>query len=597
MREFTTPSRHAPAPQEMVTDIVVDNATKTPDRTAVSRRVGGEWTPVSCRALADDIEALAAGLVVAGIQRGERVALMSRTRYEWLIWDFAIMSIGGVTVPIYETSSDSQVAWILANSGAVAAIVESDEQAAKVAGMRGDLPVLRDLWRIEQDRYRLVEDALGLGTEPPAERRQTMGPDDLATIVYTSGTTGMPKGCALTHGNLSTLAHNVVAADGISEQVFNERESALLFLPLAHILARTIQIGALHAGVRLGHTDMSDVVADLQSFRPTLILSVPRVFEKLYNSARHKATVEGKKSVFDRAETVALSWSRSLDTGGPSLSLRLQHAVFARLVYGKVLQAMGGEVRWAVSGGAPLGEHLGHFLRGIGVNVLEGWGLTESTAGGTLNLPGSQRIGSTGQPIPGCSIQIASDGEILMKGPHVFGGYWQDEVATKEVLDDEGWFSTGDVGHLDDDGFLFITDRKKDLIVTAAGKNVAPAMLEDRLRAHWLVSQALVVGDRRPFVGALLTVDDEAFATWLGETGRPAGVIPMSLLGDADFVQALQDAVDAANTAVSGAEAIKKWQLLPQDFTVEGGEMTPTLKLRRKVVTERYADQVERLYS
>lgn len=596
MLEYATPPRYTPGPQELIVDDVFAKARAHPERTAVSRRVDGQWVSVSCLELADDIEALAAGLIIAGIQPGERVALMSRTRYEWLLYDFAIMSIGAVTVPIYETSSAEQVEWILSDSGAVAAIVETEEQYETIKGMRERLPAVRDLWHLVDYRYRLIEAGFGAGPQAQAERRQTMGPESLATIVYTSGTTGMPKGCMLTHGNLLSLVHNDLAADGVYEKVFNERESALLFLPLAHVLARVIQISALHAGVRLGHTDMTNVVADLQSFKPTVILSVPRVFEKLYNTARHKATVEGKKKIFDKAEQIALGYSESLDDGGPGIALRLEHKAFEKLVYGKILHAMGGNVRWAVSGGAPLGSHLGHFLRGAGVNVLEGWGLTESTAGGTLNLPEQQRIGSTGRPIPGCSVRIAPDGEILMKGPYIFAGYWRNEVATKEVLDADGWFSTGDVGHLDDDGFLFITDRKKDLIVTSAGKNVAPAMLEDRLRAHWLVSQALVVGDGRAYVGALLTVDEEALATWQSENGKPA-VDAEAMADDADFVAAVQEAVDAANAAVSQAEAIKRWNVLPKDFTVEGGEVTPTLKLRRSLVTQRYAEQVEQLYS
>ena len=596
MQEHETALRYTPGPRELIVDDVFDKARRHPDRTAISRRVAGQWTPVSCRTLADDIETLAAGLVAAGVASGERVALMSRTRYEWLLYDFAIMSSGAVTVPIYETSSAEQVEWILSDSEAVAVVVETEEQLATVTGMRDRLPALRDAWRVEADRELLVQSGAAAGSGPEQERRTALGPDSLATIVYTSGTTGRPKGCMLTHGNLLGMVRNTLAADGVSEQVFNERESTLLFLPLAHILARAIQLSALHAGVRLGHTDMTNVVGDLASYQPTVILSVPRVFEKLYNSARHSATAGGKKRIFDRAEAVAVAFSESLDTGGPGLLLRVQHRLFQKLVYGKVLAAMGGKTRWAVSGGAPLGAHLGHFLRGMGLNVLEGYGLTETTASGTLNLPDVQRLGSTGRPVPGCAIRIAPDGEILMKSPAVFTGYWHNEEATKEVLDEDGWFSTGDVGHLDEQGFLFITDRKKDLIVTAAGKNVAPSQLEDRLRAHWLVSQALVVGDRRPYIGALLTVDEEALSTWRTDQGKPDGDAT-SLLDDPDFVKAVQDAVDAANASVSRAEAIKRWQVLPEDFTVAGGEMTPTLKLRRSLVTERYATHVEQLYS
>lgn len=597
MLEYSVPSRYTPGPHELITDDIYDNARKHPERVAVSRRVGQEWLPVTCLGLADDVEALAAGLVNAGVERGERVALMSRTRYEWMLYDLAILSVGAVTVPIYETSSLEQVEWILRDSGAVAAVVETEEQFRMVQGLYSRLSELRDLWYVEADRFTLIEAGMSVGPEPVVARRDTMGPDELATIVYTSGTTGRPKGCVLTHGNLLSVVHNVVDAEGIDAKVFNERESTLLFLPLAHVLARVIQFAALHAGVRLGHTDMANVVEDLQSFQPTTVLSVPRVFEKLYNKARHTAAASGKAGVFDKAAQVAISYSEGMEAGHRGGGLRLEHAVFDRLVYRKVLAAMGGKVRWAVSGGAPLGAHLGHVFRGMGITVLEGWGLTETVAGGTLNLPDQQRVGSTGRPIPGSTLKIAPDGEILMKGQHVFSGYWQNEQATAEVFDEDGWFRTGDVGHLDAEGYLFITDRKKDLIVTSSGKNVAPAVLEDRLRSHYLVSQALVVGDARPFIGALLTLDEDAFVTWKADTGKPTEATVASLLGDPDLMSVLQEAVDHANDAVSQAEAIRRWSVLPQDLTVEGGEMTPTMKVRRATVVSQHAAEVELLFS
>jgi long-chain acyl-CoA synthetase len=522
---------------------------------------------------------------------------MCGTRYEWLLYDLAILSVGAVTVPVYESSSTEQVGWILADSGAVAAVVETDAQLAMVESLRDGLPGLRELWRVEADRFVLIEAGFAVNREEVASRRDTMGPEDLATIVYTSGTTGLPKGCPLTHGNLLSIVHDVVDADGVYTEVFNEHESTLLFLPLAHVLARVIQLSALHAGVRLGHTGMADVVEDLRSFRPTVVLSVPRVFEKVYNKARHTAAAAGKRGVFDKAAEVAVAYSEALDAGGPSVALRLEHRAFDRLVYRKVLASMGGKVRWAVSGGAPLGAHLGHFFRGAGLTVLEGYGLTETSAGGTLNLPGQQRVGSTGRPIPGSSVRIAEDGEILLKGPHVFAGYWQDDQATAEAFDADGWFRTGDVGHLDADGYVYITDRKKDLLVTSAGKNVAPSGLEDRLRAHWLISQAVVVGDARPYVAALLTVDPEAFETWKADAGKPADASVAALLADPDLTAVLQEAVDAANAAVSRAEAIKRWRLLPVDFSIDGGEVTPTLKLRRALVVSKYADEVESLYA
>jgi long-chain acyl-CoA synthetase len=596
MLESTSPAVFEPAVTDTAVDDVFANARDHPEHVAVSRRTTTEWEPVTCAALAADISALAAGLSVAGIEPGDRVGLMSRTRYEWLLYDAAVMSLGAVTVPIYETSSSEQVEWILSDSGAVAVVVETDTHRATVQEVRDRLPVLRHMWMLEQDRPRLVESGLGVDDQTLIARREAIRSTDLATIVYTSGTTGRPKGCMITHGNLVSDVRSATGAPS-ADRFFNPDASTLLFLPLAHVLARVIQYAALRARVRLGHlADMADVAAELQAFRPTVVLSVPRVFEKIYNTAQRKAVAGGKGGIFARADKVAVAWSKAQDSGGPDLLLRLQHALLDQLVYVKLRDAMGGQVHWAVSGGAPLGEHLGHFFRGIGVTVLEGYGLTETTAGGTLNTPAEQRVGSTGRPLPGGRVRIAPDGEVLLKGDFVFSGYWHADVATKEVFDDDGWFHTGDIGRLDDDGYLFITDRKKDILVTAAGKNVAPAVLEDRLRGHWLVSQALVVGDRRPYIGALLTVDEEAFVAWRAEAGKPPYASLSSLVDDPDLRSALQAAVDDANRAVSAAEAIKRWVLLPDDFTVSQGELTPTLKMRRTEIVARYADQVEQVY-
>ena len=596
MLEFSSPAAYEVRPEDTALDDIVTNAREHPDHVAVSRWVDGAWVPVTCRALADEIESLAAGLMAAGIQPGERVALMSRTRFEWLVCDFAILSAGAVTVPVYETSSPSQVEWILSDSNAVAAFVESDKHRAAVEALRERLPGLRAVWAFDDDLPRLVESGLLVGGDKVAERRSGIRSADVATIVYTSGTTGRPKGCPLTHGNLVGQVRNVLAAPGV-DQVFNDEQSTLLFLPLAHILARVIQNGSLSARVRLGHLpDMREVPQGLKSFQPTVVLSVPRVFEKIYNTAQRKAPGGVAKQIFGAAEQTATAYSEALDTGGPGLTQQIRHALFDRLVFGKIRAAMGGQVRWAVSGGAPLGARLGHFFRGVGVNVLEGYGLTETTAAATLNLPSAQRIGSVGRPIPGTSIRIAPDGEILLKGVQVFHGYWNNEDATGEVFDEDGWFHTGDVGHLDDEGFLFITDRKKDLIVTAAGKNVAPAALEDQLRSHWLVSQAFVFGDRRPYVAALLTLDPEAFTAWKEQHTLASDLGVPQLVDHPDLHAELQRAVDAANAEVSNAEAIKRWMVLPSDFSEELGELTPTLKLRRGVIAEEYASDVEALY-
>jgi long-chain acyl-CoA synthetase len=598
MNEFSVPANYAANLQDNLTDDVFGHAERWPDHAGFSRRVANTWVPVTYRETAEQVTSLAAGLIASGVQVGDRVALFSRTRFEWMLCDFAIWTAGGVTVPVYETSSAEQVQWILADSGAVAAFVETQDHAKTVSELPVSPPDLREIWVFDSGGLdRLVAAGADVSTETVMARRHGVTGDALATIIYTSGTTGRPKGCAITHANLLAEIRNVCTAHGVREEVFNDETRTLHFLPLAHILARSIQLGAVHNRVYLAHTgDMKTIVPQLAEFRPTSVLSVPRVFERVYNTAQHKAASEGKARIFDLADATALAYSESLDTGGPGPILRLRHAVFDRLVYSKVRAALGGEVRYSVSGGAPLGARLGHFFRGIGINVLEGYGLTETCAGVTLNLPGRQRIGSVGRPIPGCSIRIAEDGEVLIKGGNVFQGYWHNQEATREVFDQDGWFHSGDLGELDDDGYLTITGRKKDILVTSSGKNVAPMVLEDRLRAHWLVSQCVVVGDRRPFIGALVTIDAESFGPWKLETGKPASASVADLNEDPDLLAALQVAVDDANKAVSAAEAIKKIRVLTVDFTEETGELTPTLKVKRHIVLKTFGADVEALY-
>jgi long-chain acyl-CoA synthetase len=598
MNEFSMPPNYVANLQDNLTDDVFGHAERWPGQVGYSRRVADTWVPVTYRETAEQVTRLAAGLIASGVQVGDRVALFSRTRFEWMLCDFAIWTAGGVTVPVYETSSAEQVQWILADSGAVAAFVETEDHAKTVTQLPVSPPDLREVWVLDSGGLdRLVAAGRDISTETVMERRLAVTSDSLATIIYTSGTTGRPKGCAITHANLLAEIRNVCTAHGVRELVFNDETRTLHFLPLAHILARSIQLGAVHNRVHLAHTgDMKTIVPQLVEFRPTSVLSVPRVFERIYNTAQHKAATEGKGRIFDLADATALAYSQSLDTGGPGLLLRLRHAVFDRLVYSKVRAALGGEVRYSVSGGAPLGARLGHFFRGIGINVLEGYGLTETCAGVTLNLPGRQRIGSVGRPIPGCSIRIADDSEVLIKGGNVFQGYWHNEEATREVFDQDGWFHSGDLGELDDDGYLTITGRKKDILVTSSGKNVAPMVLEDRLRAHWLVSQCVVVGDRRPFIAALVTIDTEAFGPWKLESGKPPTASVADLHEDPDLLDALQVAVDDANKAVSAAEAIKKIRVLTVDFTEQTGELTPTLKVKRHIVLKTFGGEVEALY-
>jgi long-chain acyl-CoA synthetase len=427
------------------------------------------------------------------------------------------------------------------------------------------------------------------------ERRRSRGAGDLAEIVYTSGTTGRPKGCMLSHGNIVANTRNCMLNDGFPE-VFNQRQSTLLFLPLSHSYAQLIQYGAVHTGTVLGLTDMADAVAQLSAFRPTAVLSVPRVWQKVYQSARHTAIAAGHGTIFAGAEAVAVAYSRALDAGGPGAVLRLRHALFDRLVYRKLRAALGGDVRYAWSAAAPLGPQLGHFFRGCGINILEGYGLTETSPATNSNTPTAQKMGTVGRPIPGCTIRIASDGEVLVKGHMVFQGYWANEAATKEMIDEEGWLHTGDLGTLDDEGFLTITGRKKDLIITAAGKNVAPAVLEERLRSRWLIGECLVVGDAKPYVAVLIAEDPETFAQWRAEHGKPE-TATMADLGDDPALRAeLQAAVDYANQAVSRAEAIKKFAIVSGEFTEAGGQLTPTFKVRRNVVAQQYAAQIAALY-
>jgi len=593
VQEHSTPRLVELAADAALPDAVVARASHAPDSVVFTRKVDGRWAPVTAKEFATEVSALAAGLVAQGVAPGDRVGLMSRTRYEWTLCDYAIWTAGAVSVPIYETSSAEQVQWNLGDSGAVAVLLETPAHQATLEQVRAQLPALVGCWQIDAGG---LEELAAAGRDVQASelasRRATLTADSLATIIYTSGTTGRPKGCELTHFALMGTGRS---ASLVLPELFNDQGSTLLFLPLAHVFARLIQVACVESGARLGHSaDIKNLLADFATFRPTFILSVPRVFEKVYNTARQKAHADGKGKIFDRAETVAIAYSTALDAGGASLPLRLQHALFDKLVYSKLRAALGGRVAWAVSGGAPLGARLGHFYRGIGVTILEGWGLTETTAAGTVNTPADLRIGSVGRPSPGVSVRVADDGELLMSGDNLLRGYWHDDAATAEAVVD-GWLHTGDIGELDADGFVTITGRKKEIIVTAGGKNVAPAVLEDRLRAHPLISQCMVVGDAKPFIACLITLDAEAIGPWAAGKDKPADVT--ALVDDPDLRVELQGAVDEANKAVSAAEAIRSFVVLAQDWTEEGGQMTPSLKLKRSVVMAEYADEVEALYA
>ena len=594
MQEFSTPTVLELPAEACLLDAVADHARSDPDAVVFTRRVDGRWAPVTAKEFSTEVAALAAGLVAAGVQAGDRVGLMCKTRYEWTLVDYAIWTAGAVTVPIYETSSAEQVQWNLGDSGAVAVVLETAAHQATYDEVTAQLPDLRTVLQIDAGG---LEELAASGRDVPAtalaERRATLGTASLATIIYTSGTTGRPKGCELTHGNLVGTGRS---ASLVLPELFNAQGSTLLFLPLAHVFARLIQVACVESRARMGHSaDIKNLLADFGSFRPTFILSVPRVFEKVYNGAKQKAHGDGKGKIFDAAEATAIAYSEALDHGRVGLVLKVKHTVFDKLVYSKLRAALGGQVGWAVSGGAPLGARLGHFFRGIGVTILEGWGLSETTAAGTVNTPADLKIGSVGRPSPGVTIRIAQDGEILMSGDNVYRGYWHNQQATTETVVD-GWFHTGDIGELDAEGYLSITGRKKELIVTASGKNVAPTVLEDRLRAHPLVSQCMVVGDQKPYIACLITIDAEAVGPWLATRGRPAETPVDDLTEDPELLAELQGAVDAANKAVSKAEAIRRFSVLPVDWTEEGGQMTPSLKLKRAVVMKDFAGDVEKLY-
>ena len=590
MRELSVPPTVGVTDDERLTDMVVDNAREVPDLVGFARPAPGGWTDVTEAQFADEVRAVARGLVAAGIGPGDRVALMSATRYEWTVLDYAIWWAGGVVVPVYETSSAEQVEWILGDSGAVAIVVETDAHEALVLAL-ADPPALR--WRLDALDV-LVEAGAGVSDADLEARRTGVRAGDLATIVYTSGTTGRPKGCELTHGNL--LIDVRAGIDALSS-VFAEDAATLLFLPLAHVFGRIVEIGSVLNRARLGHCgDARELPERLRTFRPTYLIAVPRVFEKAYVAAQRTAYAGGKARIFDAAERTAIAYSQALSRGRVPVGLRARHAVFDRLVYTKIRAALGGRCRGAISGGAALGARLGHFFRGCGITIYEGYGLTETSAGATLNVEDAIRIGTVGRPVPGTGVRIAEDGEVLLRGPNIFGGYWRNPDATADVFEGE-WFRSGDLGELDADGFLTVTGRKKDLIITAAGKNVAPAQLEDRLRAHPLVAQAMVVGDRQPFVGALVTVDEEAWPGWLAAQGRPATLTVAETTDDPALRAAVQEAVDAANASVSRAESIREFRILPADFTEASGELTPSLKVRRTEVLKKYADVVASIYT
>jgi long-chain acyl-CoA synthetase len=597
VREFSVPASFTVGEHDNIVSSVFSHEREDPDHVILSRFVDGAWTDVTFAQAARQIRSAALGLIAEGVKPGDRVALLSATRYEWPILDFAILAVGAVTVPIYETSSAEQVKFVLADSGAVLIFAETDAHADKIEHLASELPELRKVLRIEGSGTAaldaLAEAGKSVEEKQLDDRLAAIMAADPATLIYTSGTTGRPKGCPLTHSN---LVYEIRGAKECFPTLLDKGEKMLVFLPLAHVLARAITVAALANKVTLGFTsDIKNLVPIFGVFKPTLVVSVPRVFEKVYNTAEQNARNDGKGRIFELAADTAIEFSKAADTGGAGLLLRAKHALFDRLVYGKLRAALGGECRAAISGGAPLGTRLGHFYRGVGLTIYEGYGLTETSAAITVNRIDDVKVGSVGKLLPGNSMRLADDDELVVKGGVVFSGYWHNEEETKAVFSD-GWFHTGDLGAIDGDGFLTIIGRKKEIIVTAGGKNVAPAMLEDRLRAHPLISQAMAVGDAKPFIAALITIDPEAFGGWKQRNSKDAGASVGDLATDPDLVAEIDLAIKEANQAVSKAEAIRKFRILPVDFTEDTGELTPTLKVKRKVVAQKFASDIEALY-
>jgi long-chain acyl-CoA synthetase len=583
-------------PEANATDLLVNRVNETPDLALFSLpESDGTWKDVSASEFLEQVRALAKGFVAAGIQPGDKIGMMCRTRYEWSLIDFAVWFAGAVLVPVYETSSPSQIHWDLSDSGSIAMITENADHFNRFDEVHADLPNVATVWRLDTGMVSKLT-ASGVGVEDAEiDRRRVLAKgSDIATLIYTAGTTGRPKGCVLTHSNFVELSRNAMAA---IPEVVHPGSSTLLFVTMAHVFARFIAVMAVHGGVKVGHqADTSQLLPAMASFKPNFLLAVPRVFEKVYNSSEQKAEGDGRGKIFRKAADVAIAHSKALDAGSVPLGLKLQFALFDRLVLSKIRAALGGNVKYAVSGSAPLGLRLGHFYRSLGITILEGYGLTETTAPLTVNLPSNFKIGKVGPPLPGVSVRIADDGEIQGKGIDIFAGYWNNEQATKDTFDGE-WFRTGDIGELDDEGYLTITGRKKEIIVTAGGKNVAPAALEDPIRANPIISQVVVVGEQKPFIAALVTLDTEMLPAWLKNCGQDPKLTLAEASVNPVVIAEVQKAVDAANKGVSRAESIRKFQILDADLTEDSGHLTPKLSIKRTVILKDFSDIIDEMYA
>ncbi|ALO95413.1 Long-chain-fatty acid CoA ligase [Streptomyces hygroscopicus subsp. limoneus] len=606
VREVAVPPFVPPVTHGSLADIPYENAETAPDQVVLSRkRADGGWTDVTAARFAAEVQAVAKGLIAEGLMPGDRIAVMSRTTYEWTLLDFAAWAAGLVTVPIYPTSSAFQARWILHDSGAVVLVTETAAQAAAIGPELAHLPDLRHVWVMEKDHVdRLADAGAPVPDGETGVRRGMLGPDTLATLIYTSGTTGRPKGCALSHGNFFAEVDNAIELLHPVFKAKGEDPSVLLFLPMSHVFGRMVAIACVRARVRLGHAPSlapRDLLPDLDTFKPTCLLTIPYMLEKVYNTARAKAEAGGRASVFDRAAAVAQRYGEALEarqtgTGnGPGRALKTQRAFYDPLVYRRIRAAMGGRVRYVICGGSPLGRRLAAFYAGAGIEIFEGYGLTETTAASTVTPPLKPRLGTVGWPLPGTRVRIAADGEILIGGDHVLRGYWDPQAGGVVPATRDGWLPTGDLGELDDEGYLTITGRKKELLITAGGKSVAPAPLENWLRQHPLISQVMLVGDGRPYVAALITLDRDGITHWRQMIGKHP-VPPELLVDDEELHAVLQRALDEANRMVSRPESIRRFAVLPVDFTEAAGHLTPSMKLRRDQILRDFAAEVEGLY-
>ena len=597
MKFYDVPIKVNTDPSLNASDLLLERAAINPLHALFSRQnPDGNWRDVTSQDFLNEVRSLAKGLIAQGIKPGDAVAIMSRTRYEWTMIDFAIWFAGAVGVPIYESSAAGQIEWILNDSDSIALFIEDEEHLERFNQIKSNTKKVKHVWRIDsKDFSGLHKDGEKIGDDQLEKARSNAGLSDLASIVYTSGTTGNPKGCELTHKNFVDHAKNAAAE---IPEIANDKQSSLIFLPLAHILARYVSVLCLHSGIRVGHlSDSKQVAQVLPAFKPTFILAVPRVFEKIYNGAELRAETGGKGKIFRSAAEVAIDYSKALDSkSGPSLGLKVKHKLFDRLLYGKLRAAMGGNVKYAISGGAPLGARLGHFYRGIGLIVLEGYGLTETAAAAVIGRVAWQKIGKVGRALPGTGIKIADDGEIWLRGINVMRGYWRNEAATREAFV-EDWFRTGDLGEIDEDGFLTITGRKKEMLVTAGGKNVAPAPIEDPLRAHPLVGQVVVIGDDKPFISALISLDPEMVPVWAQNNGIEEKLTLAEATRHPAIIAEIQKAVDEVNKLFSKAEQMRSFEILDLELTEASGHLTPSLKIKRSKVMTDFDLQVDRIYA